>query len=161
MLKQAGMLDWGMVPNKQQLQIMAAIKSDKWPILLHGNAGIGKSCAAACLYCAWDRFSYWRDFSDVMNEMSGLKRADPFFYNRIPFLGFTEVDLLVLDDMGLREVSAAVQENLMYILKARYAMKTIYTSNCSPEELINAFDDRIVDRLTCGAMIQFHGDSRR
>lgn len=84
---------------------------------------------------------------------------------------FTEVlemvrkcKLLIIDDIGAEKVTEWVRERLVSIINTRVSggLSTIYTSNLSPTELMDQFEERIGSRvLGCSQLIEIQGNDRR
>lgn len=145
---------------------MGAVKLNRFPILLHGKSGSGKSCAAAAMYRYWrlteqDGWAMWFEWVRLSAFMVGLKLQYHNWFDAIEFKKFSKDNLLVVDDIGTREASGAVQDCLMVLANTRRYLPTVYTCNVSPTELADVYDDRIVDRITCGTVIHVDGQSRR
>jgi DNA replication protein DnaC len=66
-----------------------------------------------------------------------------------------EAELLVLDDAGVTFASESVQERLLAIVEQRYDKPTVYTSNCSLNNLEERLGSRIVSRIH-GTTVQIH-----
>lgn len=70
-------------------------------------------------------------------------------------------DLVVIDDIGLKEVTDSTYELLYDILEFRGSRPTIFTSNKSPSELNQIYDARIMSRLGRGRFINVVGPDQR
>jgi DNA replication protein DnaC len=66
-----------------------------------------------------------------------------------------EAELLIFDDVGVTTASESVQERLLALIEARYHKPTIYTSNCSLNQLEDRLGARIVSRIH-GTTVQIH-----
>jgi DNA replication protein DnaC len=90
---------------------------------------------------------------DVLEEEQQYKinRFDNHRYDIVPFEYYTTVKYLVLDDFGVEGIKNDVMYNFMYrLINHRYEhmLPTIFTSNCSLEDLTVKLDDaRISSRL--------------
>lgn len=128
------------------------LRHDNW--LLSGPTGVGKSHLAASIgLAAIDRgfrvacVSTHKLLSDLF-----ASRADGSYPRRL--LRFVSVDLLILDDFGLRPISPAGAEDLYEIIQRRYERGSILlTSNRDPREWGELFGDSLLssaalDRLT-------------
>jgi len=72
------------------------------------------------------------------------------------------IPLLVLDDVGLREVNNEFQmETLFLALEAREGKPLICTSNLREEEIEERYNDRIRSRLCSGTVFELRGRDRR
>jgi DNA replication protein DnaC len=77
----------------------------------------------------------------------------------LKFIG--DFPFVVFDDIGIKAASDTMNDALLEVIKARGDKPTIYTSNLSPEALANVYDDRVVDRLCSGFVLEFKGESLR
>jgi DNA replication protein DnaC len=123
-------------------------------ILACGPTGTGKSHLLNALAFEALRRGHSVQFKPVHRLLADLNaaRADGTFPRR--FVRLCSVDLLVLDDFGLRPLSAQATEDLYEIVRERYERKAIaITSNRAFEEWPGVFGDGLVasaalDRLT-------------
>ncbi len=72
--------------------------------------------------------------------------------------------LLIIDDIGTEKVTEWVRERLVSIINTRAGagLATIYTSNLSPEELLEKLGDRISSRvLGSSQAVKINGGDRR
>ena len=137
-------------------------------LLVCGPTGTGKSHLVNAL--AFEALK--RDYSVLFRPLPRLladlhaARADGSFQRR--FARLCAVDLLVLDDFGLRPLSMQAVEDLYEIIRERYERKSLaITSNRAFEEWPEVFGDGLLasaalDRLThhCHTLI-IRGQSYR
>jgi len=142
------------------------LPSPKIPqLFLYGQAGRGKSfmgnaIAARAIERGIDslRLTAYRMTEEVMAGFSG---------NASPLPRFTQVPLLVLDDLGTEPMIPNVTaESLFAIADQRSSARlaTVYISNLTREELRDRYGDRIASRITDAAItkeICFAGASLR
>ena len=70
--------------------------------------------------------------------------------------------LLVLDDVGLREVAEDYHmETLFQTLERREGRPLVCTSNLNPEEIEMSYNVRIRSRLCTGTIYRLSGPDRR
>ena len=143
-----------------------ALPAPKSPQLyLFGQAGRGKSfmgnaIAARAIERGIDtlRLTAYRMTEEVMEGFSA---------NTSPLPRYTQVPLLVLDDLGTEAMIPNVtKESLFAIADQRNASRlaTVYISNLNAAELTERYGDRIASRITDTAItkaINFRGDSLR
>lgn len=143
-----------------------ALPSPKIPQLyIHGQAGRGKSymgnaIAARAIERGVEslRLAAYRMNEEILNGFST---------NTSPLPRFTQVPLLVLDDLGTESMIPNVTaETLFAIADQRNSSRlaTVYISNLTPEELTERYGDRIASRITDSAItkdILFSGLSLR
>ena len=134
-------------------------------LYIYGQAGRGKSfmgnaIAARAIEKGIDalRLTAYRMTEEVMNGFST---------NTSPLPRFTQVPLLVLDDLGTETmVPNVTAESLFAIADQRNGARlaTVYISNLTPDELTERYGERIASRITDSAVtkiIQFAGNSLR
>jgi DNA replication protein DnaC len=143
-----------------------ALPAPKFPqLLLFGNAGRGKSfmgnaIAARAIERGIDalRLTAYRMTEEVMNGFSE---------NTSPLPRFTQVPLLVLDDLGTEPMIPNVTlESLFSVVDQRNTSRlaTVYISNLNADELTERYGERIASRITDGSItkaIRFGGESLR
>ncbi len=104
--------DIGRIPTVQANRLKCLIESSIYPIYLYGQAGSGKSCAAACVYRAYPWvFSYYGDEKKKYIESKRqvfFADAKAMIYNVSMRNGATalfntlrEASLVILDDNHL------------------------------------------------------------
>jgi chromosomal replication initiation ATPase DnaA len=179
-----GIADWAEVSPNLQTTLREAIKEKRWPIVLHGQTGTGKSCAAACIYRRWGRHC---EESDSVTPIARWYRTESFVRHllngRMSGIGFVEYDrrglcdsypehkiwlwaqneqdLWCLDDFGTRSVSDAAFDVCFELINHRIGKPTIITTNLSLQQIAELYDDRIADRLRAGTIIELTGKSQR
>lgn len=131
-------------------------------LILCGSPGIGKGhLAAALAISAYDsgKSIAWIDCFGLFRAVHtayGAKDASPDDITRQ--LG--AVYLLVLDELGLRELPADGEEILFTILEARHkaGRQTILLGNKTAAEVRTWIGSRITDRLRSGGVVFCYGE---
>jgi len=133
--------------NRQSVLELATCRfvMRKENVLIYGQTGVGKSHLAAALGHTACRKGIDVLYVNVYKMLEHLNsgRADGSYKRRLT--GYLKVDLLILDDLGLRPVSHAGAEDLYEIIHERYERGSIMvTSNRAPEEWASCFSDPLV-----------------
>jgi len=139
------------------------------PVLIAGPTGTGKSHLAQAIGHQAVRKGHDVFFATQSQLMGSLNRArlSGVYDRRMKML--MGIDLLVIDDFGLKPIRSPQDEDLHEIIAARYERSpTIVTSNLAFDEWSEAFPDNkllaaaTLDRLNHGAYrIVLEGDSYR
>jgi DNA replication protein DnaC len=137
-------------------------------ILLVGPTGVGKSHIAQALghrACRAGHSVIYTSAHDLLGQLRA-GRGDGSLERKM--LRLTTVDLLVVDDLGLRPLTQDEPIDLYEIIRQRYQRaSTIITSNRALEEWHPLFQDALLasaamDRLLHGAhVVAIEGDSFR
>ena len=137
-------------------------------VLFIGPTGVGKSHLAQALGHRACRAGYqvlYVSAHDLFKQLRAA-RADGSYDRR--FLRVTTVDLLLIDDLGLRPLTAEEPADLYELIRARHERaSTMITSNRAVEELAQLFADPLLasaamDRLLQHAhVVVMEGDSYR
>lgn len=138
---------------------------EKPNLLFLGQSGLGKSYFANAIgAAAVERGIETRKvtaYRFVQDALSGIGN------NSEPLAVYTNVTLLILDDLGTEPMIPNVTaESLFRILNERAAMNlpTIVVSNLNKDELVSEYGERIASRLFDGArtaIVRFTGDNLR
>jgi len=150
--------DFAVVPSLNRSHVMelatCAFVARHDNLLICGPTGVGKSHLANALAFEAVRRGYRvmvRPTSELLAELHA-SRADGSYPRKMARLDL--VDLLVLDDFGLRPLSAQAVDDLYEIISRRYEKRSIaITSNRAMEEWAELFGNDLLasaalDRLT-------------
>lgn len=137
-------------------------------VILMGKSGVGKSHIAQALghrACLRDYKVRYTGAQDMLKQLRSA-RGDNTYERRL--LKYTQPDLLIIDDLGLRPLVQDEPIDLYEIIRLRYERgSVILTSNRALEELPELFGDPLLasaamDRLLEDAhIIEIEGDSYR
>jgi len=127
---------------------------DKRNVLLCGPTGVGKSHLAQALAHEACRRGFDVVFTDAHKLLRHLQagRADGTYDKRLA--AYTRVDLLVIDDFGLKPMQPPAAQDLYDVINERYERGAILlTSNRAPAEWATWFADPLLasaglDRLS-------------
>lgn len=118
----------------------------KTGFFLYGPVGVGKSLLAKKAMTKVLNKGYSAYITSVSKMMSDIKKDNSSF-SRDTFNKVLDVDLLILDDIGVERGTEFEIEQLFQILESRWRdyKPIIFTSNLTLEELSSKYHDR--DRL--------------
>ena len=159
--------DVGLVASHYWEAILRCIMAEApWPLVMLGEAGTGKTCAALCVIDWLANRKYWTMVSlceELIAVQNGLREYgeqedNPHWWWR----RYKELDCVVVDELAAREkVSDFQYETLKRAIDDRHGRPAIFISNLELSEIAKAYDDRIASRLAGGTIIRFTGGDRR
>lgn len=170
------MAEWLQVSPNLRETLRSAIRESRWPVLMHGPAGTGKSCASACIYRRWPKSDrvHWYRLEEFVRDIVQCRKSPEGHVRKtvqgqavyrteatLWSLADDAAALWCLDDFGTRAVTEAGFDIVFELIDRRTAKPTIVTSNLSLREIAELHDDRISDRLKAGSVIEVTGQSRR
>lgn len=130
---------------------------EKLCVFVIGPCGTGKSHLAQALGHSAIRNGHSVLFTSASKMLTGLNAARATNGFDRHFAKIIAVDLLIIDDFGLKPLKPGQDEDLHEVISERYERKsTIVTSNLDIPEWTDAFTNRIlgeatIDRLRHGA----------
>lgn len=136
-------------------------------LLFTGTPGVGKTFMSSCIANEIINKNY-----TVLYQTSSLLLNSIFEYkfnkeenSKELYNNLFSVNLLIIDDLGTENLTAAKFEELFTILNSRLitpGTKTIISTNLSLEDLSRTYDHRILSRLMGNFIIlRFYGDDVR
>ena len=148
-----------------------AASNGDWPIYLWGDAGRGKSCAAAAAFASWSKPAIWLGFSQLCDDLNKFNTSQIVTF----YSGATPVDLsksgywqrlkntglVVVDEIGTKDSSGHRFDTVLQLLELRKKRPLILTGNLSPEKISDTYDERVLSRIYEGTVIQFVGQDHR
>ena len=146
-------IDKKMVMDLATCQFM----KEKVSVLIAGPCGTGKSHLAQAIgHCAvrLDRDVVFTTQANMLGQLHAARATNTY---EKKLRAFIKVDLLIIDDFGLKPLQAQQDEDLHAVIAERYENRsTIVTSNLDFEEWGEAFPNKIIgaatlDRLRHGA----------
>ncbi len=130
-------------------------------ILMTGRTGRGKThMAVAALRHIGEKNSQYLHATDFLVR---LRNAAANHGDHALLKSYTDYSVLVLDDFGAEKMSEYSSQMILLLIEARMAnlKRTIITTNLSLEQIAEAFDERIVSRLSAMKVAEFiKGDWR-
>lgn len=140
----------------------------KEDVIFMGPAGVGKTFLASALGHAACRANQRVLFTRADDMIRDLRQSRADNSTERVLRGYIALDLLIVDDFGLRKLSGDASIDLYEVLIARHKRaSTIVTSNRTVDEWIALFEDPILaqsclDRLAHNAhQVIIEGDSYR
>jgi DNA replication protein DnaC len=140
--------------NKRAHQAITNWNYSQIGILLSGPPGRGKSHLMAAFANSWTEAGMNVVFQNTSLLLALLRRGydDDRFDDRLRFVS-SQVQILILDDLGAEKPTEWGEEKLYMIIDTRLRAKLplFVTTNCTSKELENKFHPRILSRLreTC------------
>jgi len=145
--------------NRSLIMELASCRfvSEKVCVFIIGPCGTGKSHLAQALGHSAIRNGYnvlFTSASKMLTQLNASRATNS--YDR-QFSKITNVDLLIIDDFGLKPLNPPQDEDFHDVISERYERKgTIVTSNLDIPEWYDAFPNRVlgeatIDRLRHGA----------
>ena len=160
--------DRELIDSGIRIEIREAIASGRWPLLMVGNVGAGKTCAALALLdhvSGTTQYHTAADLTDRLRRATAKELESEQGYLIFPgdIWGLWRVaELVVLDELGSREtVSDWQYECVKRAIDEREGRPAVFISNLLIEGLVRVYDDRIASRLACGTVVKFDGPDRR
>jgi DNA replication protein DnaC len=169
---------WSGVSDECLLRLPEAVRKKEWPLYLHGGTGVGKTSIAALLYRRMKTQPMWFRADDFLltlatgrtarepmsvetiDEDGGIVRKLVTFAQFQRHIGSTSC--VFLDDLGVRrDPSSSMRSYLFDLFEQRIRKPLVITSNLSPEELADIYDDRIISRIKRGTVLHVRGADRR
>lgn len=142
-----------------------------WPLLLYGDAGTGKTCAALHLIDRAKCAVAYRVYSDLCESARAAMMGELFEHGshgsyRVTvedvWRGWDAAGLAVLDEIGTRnKVTDHQYEVLKRAIDKREGRPTVLISNLSPKRIAELCDDRIASRCCAGTVVWVDGDDMR
>lgn len=119
-------------------------------LLFYGETGLGKTfltnCIAKALLDRGNIVIYQTSFKllEILEELRFKNNDDKEKYNLL-----FEADLLIIDDLGTEMTNTFTNSEIFNIINSRLLSnkKTIVSTNLSPKEMMDRYDDRIFSRL--------------
>jgi DNA replication protein DnaC len=137
-------------------------------ILFTGPPGVGKSHLAQALGYQAVKMGYHVLYRSIFDAVGDLHQAEVLGEQKRELKKYLKPDLLIIDDMGLKQLPKNTGEHLFEIIMRRFELRsTVMTSNRSIEEWGKLIGDvptatAILDRfLSRAEIIQITGKSYR
>lgn len=157
-------LSWERVPGGESIRkvVRQAIEQRRYPIYLHGPAGVGKSSLMRLVFdaarAAEGVWAIWRRADEALYDLATSNGIDRASQKAL----LHKCGHLFFDDLGTRQPSPQMYSDLFDLLEARARRPLWVTSNVSPEGLGHmGYDDRIYTRMLMGTVIEIQGDNQR
>lgn len=139
--------------------------SQPWPVVLLGEAGSGKTCAALTVLDTYG--GHYRTASEWAEELADavlgrLRTANGFLITREDVRdNWRKTNLAVLDELGTSgKVSPHHHDAVKWVLDVREGRPLIVISNLTLDALGVLYGDPIASRLSAGTIVTLKGDRR-
>lgn len=159
--------DISQVPLAVRSAVRACAKGEsRWPLVVMGPPGVGKTCAGLCVLDYTTGFYYTAGglAEDIILAMKGQLATPRGTSVGVPQLWreLRESALVVLDEVGDRaKVSDHAYECAKRLLDAREMAPLVVLSNLDLAGIAATYDDRITSRLAAGTLVRLSGPDRR
>lgn len=137
-------------------------------LLMRGDVGCGKTHLAVGILrevVAKGYSGLYYNSPDLLREIRATYDDSTVMTEDVLLDEISNVDLLVLDDLGAEKISGFVLDRFYLIVNKRYegCKPMIVTTNLDQETLINRLGDRLVSRLIemCSDSMHFPSDDYR
>lgn len=135
-------------------------------LLFYGNPGTGKSHLAISILKALlpQVTGLYTRVPDMIGYIRAQWHPDSETSSYAAIRRYVDLDLLVLDELGVQSGSINEQTLLFEVIDARLSENrpTIFLSNLAPVDLVPIIGERLVDRIKGKCVAQrFSGESRR
>lgn len=122
-------------------------------LLFYGETGLGKTfltnCIAKSLLDKEKIVIYQTSFKllEILEDLRFTSNKD--INNKEKYKLLFEADLLIIDDLGTEMTNTFTNSEIFNIINSRLLSnkKTIVSTNLSPKEMMDRYDDRIFSRL--------------
>ncbi len=133
-----------------------------WPLYLWGPAGAGKTraCLALCDFVGGSRYFTVQEACDAK-----MRQATSMPWDSYGVFSSEWPALVVMDELGVRTKIGDLEYSVItevWESRERHGKGVaVYVSNLSPQELADAYDDRIASRVLAGTVFKLDGEDRR
>jgi DNA replication protein DnaC len=148
-----------------------AMGEKPWPLLLTGNVGAGKTCAALALLDFVTGVTFYYTVADLCAYCVEIQqgrvrddrwRGDEKMTGTIFWVRWTGAELCVLDELGQRQqVSDFNFDTTKKAIDLREGKPLVIVSNLDGEEIASVYDERIASRCVSGTVVSVTGRDRR
>lgn len=173
---------WSQVTKAVDTILVDAFKARRYPLYIHGPTGTGKTCVAALLFRSCSKPPLWARADDLLLSLScgrtsdqrisvelsedsaetGMRRTRRGLTFGSVMHRISDTHCLFLDDIAVRKPTESMRQIFFDLLEIRKGRPFVITSNHSPEELCELYeDDRILSRLLRGTVLHLSGGDRR
>jgi len=132
----------------------------RWPLLIFGDCGVGKTAAALALADHVETAIY-----ATAEELATMTMTRDACEAERYWSKLAEKELAILDELGQRDrvtdLGYGVVKRFCDIREQECGRVAIFISNVEPSKLIDLYDKRIYSRVTGGSVIELTGADRR
>ncbi|AKL97342.1 dnaC:DNA replication protein [Clostridium aceticum] len=140
-------------------------KDNEENLLFYGATGLGKTFLANCIAKALldkGKMVVYQTAFKILEILEDLRFHNANDKEKVHLL--FEADLLIIDDLGTEMTNTFTNSELFNIINSRLLAnkKTLISTNLTPKEVIDRYDDRISSRLFSRyTILKFYGKDLR
>lgn len=144
-------------------------ETKKQNLIIVGNAGVGKTYLTECMLNEAIKNNIYSVYVTAFNlNQEFLKYHIAKIEDKSEILApYLTCDLLIIDDLGSENKLNNVTVEYLYVVldeRARKNLKTVITTNLSPEQIQNHYEERVFSRMfnkQIGVVVNMQGDDLR
>jgi DNA replication protein DnaC len=138
-----------------------------WPVLMIGQAGTGKTCAALCIMDYVRDGRVYRTMDTACGEIIKAQKGELYagdypvsesgWWDR-----WKKAAIVCMDEIGTRERASDFHYSVLKrSIDERLNMPAIFISNLTLDQIRAVYDERVSSRLGSGTVIKVGGVDRR
>ena len=158
--------EWDQVPQVVVDAVkLLSLGNARWPLVLLGEAGSGKTCAGLCLVDMWGGLyvtaAEWASFV-VRCRLGEVETSNGYriFENEVWRHFALDAPLVVLDELGERNPTDTAYQTVKKAIDVRQGAPLVVISNLTIEQLAKLYSDPVASRLRAGTVVRLEGDRR-
>lgn len=139
-------------------------ESDRWPVVLAGRPGTGKTCALLAMLDRWQTGGRYYTGASAFADRAraAMMGNDPSYSEAELWDTMGRLGLLCIDELGGRDrMSDHEYRTILRLLDCREGKPTVIATNLTGEQIAAVYDQRILSRLLAGRVYRMGEIDRR